>query len=142
MSSLLKILTKLIVIIIVGALVTVGICLAVMVFLVLPQYNEWNQTQEKNKTTQSKIDSLAQNIQVIKSFDPDEISRYTNIIDSFYPESSDYLHFITLSEELAKFSGVGVTSLSISGAKATGSTSTSPAVGPAAGANGATSTTS
>jgi len=136
MSLLMKILKKPLFIIVTAALFTVGICSAVVVLFVLPQYSEMTQIQEKNKTTQTKIDLLTSNIKMIKSFAPDEIDRYTNIIESFYPEEASYLHFVTLNEELANSVGVGVTSLSISATKATGSTGKSPAVGPAAGANG------
>src|SRR3989304_9002864 len=134
MKKLTEILKKPLALIIGGLAVTIVISLLVATLFILPQVSDWNKAQETVVTTQSKVDSLTKNINLVRQSSGTDLEGFSELLSLFYPEEGDHLHFATLNESLAANFGVEVTSVAISAAKPLIAAASTPSVGPAAGA--------
>jgi hypothetical protein len=120
-----------------GFLITALICGALIYLLVLPGYSSWQETNAANEQLKSKVSKVSQNTTLVKNFDEAEKDNYAKIMNIFYPEADDYLHFATLNETLAQAKGVEVTSFTTGQGKTSSAGASSPSIGPAAGSGAA-----
>lgn len=134
MTELTSLAKKPIVVIALSLLAGFGLCALLVSLVILPGFTTWQETRSANEDLETKITKVAQNISLVKGINTQDREKFGQIMDVFYPEIADYLHFATLNEKLAKAKGVQVTSFTTGGAPSTSATAaTSPSVGPAAG---------
>ncbi len=135
MKEIINIFKKPTVILILGLLLTFAVVGSIGYFFLLPQFNSLADNQKRTADLTTKLADLTKNINTIKSIDQGEIRGYSKTLESFFPQSADYLHFATLNDNLATVAGLKVTSFTISAA-----TKNPVPAATASGSNGATAT--
>ena len=88
----------------------------------------------ENAVTNQQIVLLDKNIKDTAAIDKEESNKFFSLVDALVPEQEDVLRFITLTENIAKSSGVAVTTFDTSPTKVVpGTTQTAPTQPPAVG---------
>jgi len=106
------------------ALLTSGV---IIYFLILPKFQSYFDKRNENKKLEEEISDLEISIKAVSSLDKGEAARFSKITSLLIPEEEDTLRFITLSEILAKASGVRLTAIQLNVSKSVGTGQSTPA---------------
>lgn len=106
MKSIQKIFKKNLVFVIFFLVLGFVIFAAVSYLFVLPRFLSFVSIRLENEVTKIEIIDLEKNIVGTKAIDGVESSKFFSLVDKLVPESEDVLRSITLTEEVAKSSGV------------------------------------
>ena len=134
MKTLQKIFKKNVVFVIFFAVLGLILFVTISVTLVMPRFLSFLSIRLENDLTKQRIVELDKNIKDTAAIDAVEASKFFSLVDSLIPEKEDVLRFVTLTENIAKSSGVALDTFDTSPTKVVpGSTQPAPAQPPVEG---------
>jgi len=106
MKSIQKILKKNSVFVIFFVIVGLILSLTISYFLMAPRFFSYLKIQLENKNSREELAVLEKNIRDTMAIDTQESSKFFSLVEALIPEEEDTLRVITLTERIAKSSGV------------------------------------
>ena len=108
MNKLIKIFKQATVVVSIEIALAIMIITLIILFGIVPGFNSWQEARTKNSDDQSTLDKVEQNIAAIKALDETRIQTLVDAYEKLLPSTEDSLRFFTLSENVAKASGMNL----------------------------------